>query len=266
MRSVTLPIRKYRWSHVFGVATAFALLTGISLSVNAQNPASSSTAQTAAASGQNPVVLDSVIAIINGEVLLESDLQEEMDFSALQPLSLPGGKGLEQRAAQRLINRALIVQQMKEQGMASDISDQEVQENLDALRKQLPACVAYRCETEAGWARFLSDHSLTPSEVQTRWRQRMEILRFIDARFRAGVRIPNAEISNYYNKTFCARIQEAECPSAGAFGSLQENRGNSAAAACECIASRLVKVSSRSGKCPNPRSAIRYSRPGYRRQ
>jgi hypothetical protein len=190
------------------VATAFALLTGISLSVHAQNPASSSTAQTAAASGQNPVVLDSVIAIINGEVLLESDLQEEMDFSALQPLSLPGGKGLEQRAALRLINRALIVQQMKEQGMASDISDQEVQENLDALRKQLPACVAYKCETEAGWARFLSDHSLTPSEVQTRWRQRMEILRFIDARFRAGVRIPNAEISNYYNKTFVPEFKK----------------------------------------------------------
>jgi len=170
--------------------------------IRCQSSQAASVPQASASPAQQPVVLDSVIAIINGEVLLQSDLQEEMDLAAIQPLTLPPGKGLERRAARRLINQALIVQQMKDQGMANDVTDQQVQDNLASLRKQLPACVAYKCETDAGWARFLADHNLTPAEVEAKWRQRMEILKFIDARFRAGVRISNPEVADYYNKTF----------------------------------------------------------------
>lgn len=162
-----------------------------------------------------PVLLDRVIAVINGDVLLQSDLQAEEDFAALQPLSLPQGKDLDRRAAQRLVNRVLILQQMRTQGATQEVSDEEVQKDLDSLRKQIPACVQYRCETDAGWAKFLSDHHLTPEEVQTRWRQRMQILNFIDIRFRAGLRISQPEIEQYYDKTFVPEFkkQNANPPS-----------------------------------------------------
>ena len=101
-------------------------------------------------SAQKPVVLDSVIAVINGDVLLRSDLQNEMEMAALQPLSLPAGRNFQRRAAQRLINRTLILQQMKLQGVMKDVSDEDVQKDLDQLRKQLPACHQYQCETDAG--------------------------------------------------------------------------------------------------------------------
>ncbi len=159
-------------------------------------------------SAQKPVVLDSVIAVINGDVLLRSDLQSEMEMAALQPLSLPAGKNFERRAAERLINRTLILQQMKNQGMIKDFSDAEVQKDLDLLRKQLPACPKYHCETEAGWRGFLADHDLTPSEVTARWRLRMQILAFIDTRFRAGIRISKSDIANYYNTTLTAQFKE----------------------------------------------------------
>jgi len=149
-----------------------------------------------------------VIAVINGDVLLRSDLQSEMEMAALQPLSLPPGKNFERRAAQRLINRTLILQQMKSQGMAREVSSEEVQKDLDDLRKELPACVQYHCETEAGWTKFLSDHNLTPEEVNLRWQQRMQILNFIDARFRAGVRISKPQIEDYYNETFVPEFKK----------------------------------------------------------
>ncbi len=158
-------------------------------------------------SAQQPVILDGVIAVINGDVLLRSDLQSEMDMAALQPLSLPAGKGLARRAAQRLIDRDLILQQMQSQGMVKDISHEEVEKDLELLKKQLPACVQYKCQTEEGWARFLADHNLTPEEVETRWHQRMQILTFIDARFRAGMRISKLEIADYYNKTFVPQFK-----------------------------------------------------------
>src|SRR5271170_6418891 len=139
-----------------GFATGLiALCAAIPTPVRAQSASGMEPKQQAVASAQQPVVLDSVIAVINGEVLLRSDLQSEVDMAALQPLSLPPGKNFERRAAQRLINRTLILQQMKSQGMAKEVSSEEVQKDLDDLRKQLPDCVQYHCETDTGWARFL---------------------------------------------------------------------------------------------------------------
>ncbi len=129
-------------------------------------------------------------------------------MAALEPLSLPPGKNLELRAARRLVNRTLILQQMQTQGMVKEVSDEEVRKDLDLLRKQLPACIKYECETEAGWTRFLREHSLTPSEVTARWRQRMQILSFVDARFRAGVRISKPDIEDYYNKTLAPEFKK----------------------------------------------------------
>jgi len=177
--------------------------------------ASPTESQSPPQSASQPVVLDRVIAVINGDVLLQSDLQSEEEMAALQPLSLPPGKDLDVRAARRLINRVLILQQMKTQGMDKEISNEDVQKDLDLLRKQLPACVQYQCETDAGWAKFLADHNLTPQEVLERWRQRMQILNFIDTRFRAGVRISKTDIANYYQKTFVPEFkkQNANPPS-----------------------------------------------------
>jgi peptidyl-prolyl cis-trans isomerase SurA len=161
-----------------------------------------------AGSSQQPVVLDSVIAVINGDVLLRSDLQNEMNMADLEPLTLPAGKNFERRAARRLINRTLILQQMQSQGMVKEISDEEVQKDLDALREQLPDCRKSDCKTEAGWTAFLAERNLTPNEVTERWRQRMQILNFIDARFRAGVRISKTDIEDYYNKTLVPEFEK----------------------------------------------------------
>jgi peptidyl-prolyl cis-trans isomerase SurA len=182
--------------------------------VSAPARAQSAAEGAASPAAQQSVLLDSVIAVVNGDVLLRSDLQSEEEMAALQPLSLPPGEDFERRAARRLINRTLILQQMRSQGMVKEVSNEDVQKDLDALRKQLPACVQYQCQTEAGWAKFLSEHNLTQEEVNERWHQRMQILNFIDARFRAGVRISRLQIEDYYNKTFVSQFakQNAKPP------------------------------------------------------
>jgi hypothetical protein len=194
--------------HLRGIALLAAIFAASGTGwLEAQSPVAAGAPPADQAAAQ-PVVLDRAIAVINGDVLLQSDLQAEEDMAALQPLSLPAGRNLDRRAAQRLINRSLILQQMKNQGITEEVSDEDVTKDLDLLRKQIPACVPYQCQTDAGWAKFLSDHHLTASEVQSRWRQRMEILRFIDARFRAGLRISKAEIEEYYNKTFVPEFKK----------------------------------------------------------
>jgi len=169
-------------------------------SLFAQTTTQSSDAQkNVTASDQKPVVLDHVVAIVNGEVLLESDVREELRLAALQPLSVPAGQNTRMRAAQRLISRALILRQMREQQQIDySIPDETVTQSLNELKTQLPVCRQLRCTTEEGWQKFLKASGLTDDEVFTRWRQRLEILKFIQTRFGSGIRIPRQDIENYY--------------------------------------------------------------------
>ena len=45
-----------------------------------------------------------------------------------------------------------------------------------------------------------------------RWRQRMQILSFIDTRFRAGIRISKQDIEEYYTKTLIPQFKNQHAP------------------------------------------------------
>jgi len=144
--------------------------------------------------------LDHIVAIVNQEVILESDVQEEMRFSAFEPYRTPSEGTPRDQALDRLINRMLIVQQEKLEPQAP-VTDAEVQAQIQELRQSIPACDEYKCETDEGWARYLADNDFTEQELEARWRERMEVLRFIEVRFRSGIRISRQQITDYYQKT-----------------------------------------------------------------
>ena len=144
-------------------------------------------------------LVDQVVAVVNGDLVLESDVDEERRFEAFEPFATAGGAARD-NVIERLIDRTLILQQSKlqpEQGVSLDDAEKQLQ----ALRKDLPACRQYHCETEAGWQKFVQDQGFTMAELEQRWEQRMQILKFIELRFRAGIDITPAEIKTYYTDT-----------------------------------------------------------------
>ncbi len=155
------------------------------------------------ACAQQPVVLDRVVAVVNNRAILESDLREEMRLSVLEPPNgTDRGPDTPAEALQRLISRTLIRQQIRQEDTQASIpSAAEVTARLDELRKELPACVRAHCETDDGWKAFLASHDLTERQVDAYLRNRMEILRFIELRFRQGIRISDADIQAYYRDT-----------------------------------------------------------------
>ena len=161
------------------------------------------------------VMLDRVVAIVNGDLILESDVEAEKRFAAFQPFSDPKPMS-EDDLINRLIDRTLILQQMVLQPGAP-ITDDAVDLELATLRKAIPRCAAYHCDTDAGWQKFVADQGFTIDEVRERWRQRMEVLRFIEERFRMGIRISQAEIDDYYKTTMLpAYVKENAQPPAEA--------------------------------------------------
>jgi peptidyl-prolyl cis-trans isomerase SurA len=146
-----------------------------------------------------PVVLDRVIAVINGDVILESDVDEEIRFASLEPFSAAPDRDTPKGAARRIANRTLIMQQIRQQNQLDvKVSDEDVQKAVMDLRTHLPECRKYNCTTEEGWKAFLAAHGLTEAQMFNHWKRRLMILRFIDLRFRSGIRISNQEIEDYY--------------------------------------------------------------------
>jgi peptidyl-prolyl cis-trans isomerase SurA len=182
-----------------GAAVRLVLLGVMSLAAWGQ--------QTPAPVPKGAVVLDHVVAVINGSVILQSDVTEEMGYAVLQPFSIDSTRNTPQRALQRLIDRDLILQQMRTAQTVDPPTPEEVQERIAQLRAVIPECAQYHCETETGWQACFKAKSLTEKEVEAHWSQRMLILSFIQSRFGNGVRVTEAEIADYYNKTLVPQLQ-----------------------------------------------------------
>jgi peptidyl-prolyl cis-trans isomerase SurA len=144
--------------------------------------------------------LDRVVAIVNGDLILDSDVDQERRFAALLPYGEASGLYTREKAIERLINRRLILQQSKLQPQ-DPISDADAQKDLNALRKELPACKKYDCDTKAGWDKDLANQGFTETSLLELWKQRMEVLAFIERRFKQGVKISPQQIDTYYTKT-----------------------------------------------------------------
>jgi hypothetical protein len=99
-----------------------------------------------------------------------------------------------------LISRALIEQQIRQQDIeAIEPSRQEVNARLHEIRSELPICVRQNCASDAGWKAFLASNGLTAERVEAYLRYRLEILRFIEQRFRQGIQISPQQIETYYH-------------------------------------------------------------------
>ena len=151
--------------------------------------------------------LDHVVAVVNGDLILESDIDTERRFDAFQPLRAEVTESRD-KLIERLIDRDLILQQMQQQPQPP-IPDAQVDAQLAIVRKDLPECVAYHCETDAGWTKFSADHGFSVADVRDHWRLRMEVLRFIEQRFRMGIRITQAEIDDYYKNKLVPAYQKS---------------------------------------------------------
>jgi hypothetical protein len=153
------------------------------------------------------LTLDRAVAVINGEVILASDVREQQHFAVFEPVAVPNGEFTPMQAMQQLVNRTLLLQQMAEQQLTQPPSDEAVDKQIDELRRHIPGCVEQHCETDDGWRRFLAAHGYTVAEFHRRWKERIQILNFVEVRFRTGIRIAKPEIERYYRETYVPQFE-----------------------------------------------------------
>lgn len=157
-------------------------------------------------------LLDRAAAVIDGEVILESDVREQQHFAVFEPLRVPGGRYTPLEAMQQIVNRTLLLHQMSEQQLVPVPTDAAVDEQINDLRKHIPACAGQACETDEGWRRFLAVQGFTVAALHERWKSRMQILNFVEVRFRTGIRIAKPEIEKYYQDKLVPQFEARKLP------------------------------------------------------
>lgn len=149
---------------------------------------------------QRTAILDRVVAVVDDQAILASDVDAEMRFAAFQPAAEPAADNTPERALERVLDRTLIDEQRVLQPGLAEVTRKEIDQSIATMRATLPACVQYKCKTDAGWQAFIAAHGFTQQQVADRIRERLAILKFIDLRFGVAARVPNPDVKKYYDQ------------------------------------------------------------------
>jgi len=149
-------------------------------------------------------VLDRIVAIVNNTPILLSDWDEAWRCEALM-----AGRTLEsyseaekQEVFQRLVDQELLRQQMRSY-MLTPVPASDVQAEVKEVREQLAK------GDDARWQKLLEGAGLTEDELTRRLRHQLEVERFVDARFRATIRVDDHAVARYYRDEFLPEVHKA---------------------------------------------------------
>ncbi len=130
-----------------------------------------------------PVVLDRVVAVVNGEVITMSDLQRE--------LSKRTDIKDERVMLDDMIDRKLQMAEAKKTGL--DVTDKELSDAVNDIMKRNKMD---QKEFEAA----LAKEGLTLEQYRTEFREQMTISRLFNKYVRTGLTVDDAEARAYYDK------------------------------------------------------------------
>jgi hypothetical protein len=152
--------------------------------------------------------VDRIVATVNRHAILASEWEEALGFECLvngRPLQdfTPADQN---QTLQRLIDQELIAQQMRATSYVPPTAG-EIGNRVRDLRNTQPAW-----KTDEGWRAALDACGLSEADVEERVEVQVNLLRYIDLRFRPEIRIDQRAIANYYRQQLLPQLQRAGSP------------------------------------------------------
>jgi len=139
----------------------------------------------------NAVVVDRIAMVVSNHVIKESDIERDIritDFLNGDKLDL--SPAARRKAAQRLIDQAMIRREF-DQGRYTAPSPAETGQFLEQVKKQ-------RFHNDAEFQQALRTYGITQQELESHVRWQINVLHFIEQRFRPGVLVSEQEVDAYY--------------------------------------------------------------------
>lgn len=144
------------------------------------------------------IVTDKTVATVNNDLITYSDLLWQLALQPDTPLDNPGSEKLN-GALNLIIDQRLIVQEAEKLPTIAP-TDKEIDAALAELIKRFSS----RAEFEARARRV----GLTSEQLREIVRQRVEIEKYLDFRFRSFVVVTPQEITDYYRDVYVPRFRQ----------------------------------------------------------
>jgi peptidyl-prolyl cis-trans isomerase SurA len=162
-------------------------------------------------------VIDRLVAVVNRQIITLGDVEKEMKLQELDRLTgdLTGMSSSQQQKVtqdllvQRLIEQSLIREQIQ-QFPGLEISDEQVESQLAAIEKN------------AGGAEKLAQMKVDLGAIRDRLRWQLQVVKFIDYRFRQFVVVDTKEIEAYYQSQLLPELEKRNVPSAPELAEVEE--------------------------------------------
>lgn len=149
-------------------------------------------------------VLDRIVAIVNNTPIFQSEWELALRCEALMDGRAPESfNEIEQRAVfDRLVDQELLHEQMRG-FMMTAVTDDEVNARLQDVRSQIASA-----KSDEDWTKMLEKAGVTGEELKAKIRTQLQILRFLDTRFRPTVRVEYRTIQKYYREEFLPELHK----------------------------------------------------------
>lgn len=153
-----------------------------------------------------PQVVDRMVAVVNKRVILQSELDQaaRVEF-LLQGKPIASLTQADNAAVlEQLIDRSLLDQQIINPAML-DPSPEEIAAKVREVRQDFPGSVG---QDDERWKSTLVLYGLTQQDLEEQLSSQARILRFVDLRFRALVRVEKDDIATYYQEKFLPEVRK----------------------------------------------------------
>jgi len=154
------------------------------------------------------VVVDRVVAVVNGEIITMSDLQRE------EALKKADGKKEERLLLEDMIDRKLQMTAAKRAGM--DVTDKELADAIEDIMKR-------NSMDSKQFESALAKEGLTLEQYKAELREQMTLSRVYNKYVRSGLAVDEAEVRAYYEKNKKSYSQPEEIRVRQIFFRLPEN-------------------------------------------
>src|SRR5262245_11397698 len=146
-------------------------------------------------------IIDRLVAVVNRQIITLGDVEQELRFQKLQPDEEdPAGTGSAQKespsqewAVQHLIEQTLIREQIQ-QFPGLEIEDEQVDAQIAAIEKKI------------GGKEKLAEMKIEVQTLRDRLRWQLQVMKFIDYRFRQFVVVDSKEIEAYFQNQFLPEL------------------------------------------------------------
>jgi len=150
-------------------------------------------------------VLDRIVATVNGHIILQSDWEAAIRYTALvDHCQLDQVSPEERKAAlDRLIDQELLQEQMRSSEVRRATGG-EVAQRVQEIRQQYS-----EAQDDRDWRNLLSRYGLSENELAQRIALQLDLTRLVDFRLRPGVDIDAQSIESYYNQELLPQLRQS---------------------------------------------------------